>query len=87
MDQKTIYVPPTQEAVDHAIINAVGMAVAMGVIGLRLCVRHFGIGIGWDDGLMVVGYVSDHAAIAFQRSGLTFQLGYRGGIFWNRIVL
>jgi hypothetical protein len=87
MEQEVIYVPPTQRAIDHAILNSVGMAVAMCVIGLRLSVRHFGIGIGWDDGLMVVGFVSVHAATAFQCSGLTLQLGFRGGILWNRVVL
>jgi hypothetical protein len=70
MEQKTIYVPPTQRAIDHAIINSVGMALAMGVIGLRLSVRHHGIGIGWDDGLMVVGFVSVHAATSSQRNKL-----------------
>lgn len=64
MNQETIYVPPTQKAIDHAILNSFGMAVAMGVIGLRLFVRHVGAGIGWDDGLMVVGFVSFHAATA-----------------------
>jgi hypothetical protein len=54
---------------------------------LRLSVRHFGIGIGWDDGLMVVGFVSVHAATAFQCSGLTLHLDFRGGFLWNRVVL
>lgn len=87
MEQETIYVPPTRRAIDHVILNSVGMAVAMGVIGLRLSVRHFGIGIGWDDGLMVVGFVSVHAATAFQCSGLTLHLDFRGGFLWNRVVL
>jgi hypothetical protein len=87
MEQETIYVPPTQRAIDHAIINSVGMAVAMSVIGLRLSVRHYGIGNGWDDGLMVVGFVSVHAATAFQCSELTLQLASRGRNLWNRVVL
>lgn len=87
MEQETIYVPPTQRAIDHAIINSVGMAVSLCVIGLRLSVRHFGIGVGWDDGLMVVGFVSFHAATIFQCSGLTSRLDCCGGILWNRVVL
>lgn len=87
MEQETIYVPPTRRAIDHVILNSVGMAVAMGVIGLRLSVRHFGIGIGWDDGLMVVGFVSVHTPTAFQCSELTLRSGFRGGVLWNRVVL
>ncbi|KAF2450775.1 hypothetical protein P171DRAFT_378100 [Karstenula rhodostoma CBS 690.94] len=76
MEQETIYVPPTQRAIDHAILNSVGMAVAMGVIGLRLSVRHFGIGIGWDDGLMVVGFVVAAGFFGIVSSWITLGMGY-----------
>lgn len=42
---------------DHLIINTVGMFVALVVVSLRVIGRFLGAGIGWDDGLVVLGYV------------------------------
>lgn len=42
---------------DHLIINTFGMSVALIVVSLRVTGRLLRAGVGWDDGLVVLGYV------------------------------
>lgn len=53
----TVYIPMDKDVRQHLIISVFGMAIALGVIAFRIFVRFHVAGLGWDDYLVVAGYV------------------------------
>ncbi|KAI9162923.1 Satratoxin biosynthesis SC19 cluster protein [Paramyrothecium foliicola] len=56
-NEGVVYLPILPVAREHLVGNSVLAALATIVVALRLYGRHFSIGYGWDDGLIVFAWI------------------------------
>ncbi|KAK6860258.1 hypothetical protein PG995_003894 [Apiospora arundinis] len=76
MGEIIVHLPMKQHIRDHLFINGFIALVSFSVVGLRVPSRAQGVGIGWDDGFIVLAVVMATAQVVIQGAYSTIGEGY-----------